>query len=256
MNKIILLVVFQFLSFSIFAQNNLYVLYKTNISNSVSQATLIASKTQSVYEEGIEFKERETDDLGGGRFALGTWDHLKIYQNINELGTIKIQLFQNKGQLSYVPKDYNIIDAMPKMNWVINEKKAPIEIHGYSCQEATVEFRGSKFYAYFTNEIPTTFGPWKFHGLPGLILKVRSAQNPAIYWEAEKIVYPYKDEFIDESDSISFDMTMKEYVDEFDELILERQKNFAAKTGGIVHPIPQSMKRAKSREAKYEWETW
>lgn len=48
------------------------------------------------------------------------------------------------------------------------------EILGYKCQEAKVDFRGRSYIAYFTSKIPFDAGPWKFHGLPGLILDVRS----------------------------------------------------------------------------------
>lgn len=45
---------------------------------------------------------------------------------------------------------------------------------GYRCQKATCEFRGRSYEAFFTSEIPYNDGPYKFDGLPGLVLKVKS----------------------------------------------------------------------------------
>lgn len=61
-------------------------------------------------------------------------------------------------------------EKYPLMQWsFVNEKKS---ILGYTCQKATCIFRGRTYIAWFTPQIPARYGPWKFGGLPGLILKV------------------------------------------------------------------------------------
>lgn len=47
-------------------------------------------------------------------------------------------------------------------------------ICGYACSVATVEFRGRKWKAWFADNLPIPEGPFKFYGLPGLILKMES----------------------------------------------------------------------------------
>lgn len=42
---------------------------------------------------------------------------------------------------------------------------------GYDCVKATAEFKGRKWIAWFSPEIPVSDGPWKLCGLPGLILE-------------------------------------------------------------------------------------
>ena len=59
---------------------------------------------------------------------------------------------------------------MEKQNWQIQPETK--EILGFSCQKADCEFRGRKYEAWFTPEIPIDNGPWKFAGLPGLIVAV------------------------------------------------------------------------------------
>ncbi len=45
-------------------------------------------------------------------------------------------------------------------------------ILGYKCQKATCTFRGREWTAWFALDIPISDGPWKFCGLPGLIMEV------------------------------------------------------------------------------------
>jgi GLPGLI family protein len=66
-------------------------------------------------------------------------------------------------------------EEIPKINWQIhNEKKRVLD---YDCQRATAEFRGRKWEAWFAPDIPISDGPYKFTGLPGLILEIHDTQN-------------------------------------------------------------------------------
>ncbi|WP_196894782.1 GLPGLI family protein [Aureivirga marina] len=42
----------------------------------------------------------------------------------------------------------------------------------FTAKKATAKFRGRNYTAWFTEEIPTMNGPWKFINLPGLILRI------------------------------------------------------------------------------------
>ena len=56
-----------------------------------------------------------------------------------------------------------------------------LHVCGYPCRKARTEFRGRNWTAYYTEEIPVSDGPWKFSGLPGLILKVEDSENQHIF---------------------------------------------------------------------------
>lgn len=66
-----------------------------------------------------------------------------------------------------------------KIEWKINSAKD--KFLGYSIQKATTEFGGRKWIAWFTSEIPVQDGPYKFFGLPGLILKINDSENEFLY---------------------------------------------------------------------------
>jgi GLPGLI family protein len=47
----------------------------------------------------------------------------------------------------------------------------------YPCRKAVCHFRGREWIAWYTPEIPRNEGPWKLHGLPGLILKAADSRG-------------------------------------------------------------------------------
>ena len=75
--------------------------------------------------------------------------------------------------------DYWYSENIPTQNWDIYDDT--MTIVGYFCQKATCHFRGRDFTAWFTPEIPINNGPWKFGGLPGLIMKVYDKDEIFIY---------------------------------------------------------------------------
>ncbi|MDQ0592201.1 GLPGLI family protein [Chryseobacterium ginsenosidimutans] len=57
-----------------------------------------------------------------------------------------------------------------KFDWKISNEKE--KIGAYNAQKATVEFGGKKWTAWFSSDLPFQDGPYKFSGLPGLIVKI------------------------------------------------------------------------------------
>jgi len=62
-----------------------------------------------------------------------------------------------------------------KFNWnILNDKQ---KIGEYNTQKATTEFGGRKWTAWFSTDLPFQDGPYKFFGLPGLIVKIEDDQK-------------------------------------------------------------------------------
>ena len=61
-------------------------------------------------------------------------------------------------------------ESIPVQKWVVSDDT--LTVAGYLCQKATCMFRGREYIAWFTMDILISNGPWKFGGLPGLMLKV------------------------------------------------------------------------------------
>ncbi len=68
------------------------------------------------------------------------------------------------GECGYYDEPFSEID------WVIVEDSTKT-ILDYQCIMASADYHGRKWTAWFTPEIPMQDGPWKFCGLPGLIME-------------------------------------------------------------------------------------
>ena len=79
-----------------------------------------------------------------------------------------------------------------RSNLTLEEKVAEIEwqihveeqksIKGFTCIKASGLFAGRQYEAWFSPEIPVSFGPFKLGGLPGLILEAKSSDGK-VSWE-------------------------------------------------------------------------
>lgn len=112
-------------------------------------------------------------------------------------------------------------------NWKINDSTKIIG--GYQTQMATTNFRGRKYVAWFTKEIPIPYGPWKFNDLPGLILEVSDstgsfyaiAKNVQIGQENHSILDKIQKEINKEDNYISLQKYL-DFREAKDQAILEK----------------------------------
>lgn len=73
---------------------------------------------------------------------------------------------------------YKISDERPIV-WKITSEKQ--KIGEWAAQKAETNFAGRHWFAWFTTDIPIQDGPYKFHGLPGLIVKLEDKTKSHVF---------------------------------------------------------------------------
>lgn len=66
-------------------------------------------------------------------------------------------------------------EKVTPINWEIAGDTT--SVLGYVCTKATCNFGGRSYTAWFTQDIPINEGPYKFYGLPGMILKLEDSEK-------------------------------------------------------------------------------
>lgn len=70
---------------------------------------------------------------------------------------------------------YVYTENKPVFDWMVTSDT--LTVLGYPCKKAVCLFRGRHYTAWFAPDIPLMEGPWKFNGLPGLIMKVEDVDK-------------------------------------------------------------------------------
>ena len=104
------------------------------------------------------------DAMNNGEFMRGNYPHKRL----------KTYIYKNypEGRMTVtdglILQDYCYVDSLHTQTWTMGDSTR--EVLGYTCQQATADFRGRRWTAWFATDIPVSDGPWKLGGLPGLIL--------------------------------------------------------------------------------------
>lgn len=141
--------------------------------------------------------ENSSDFLSYIKFKQDSTKTIKIRDYKSKNGTGMLNLNHNYGESKFneiISKNYEtdeinfqkqlykkVFDVSNncKLIWKINSEKSKISI--FNAQKATTEFGGRKWNAWFSSDIPIPDGPYKFYGLPGLIIKISDSENEYIY---------------------------------------------------------------------------
>jgi GLPGLI family protein len=94
----------------------------------------------------------------------------KFVYNILKNGNEKYDVFYD-----YTAYKYKIIDSTD-LKWNIINDSVKV-ILGQKCKLATTNFGGRKYNAWFSTEMNNSDGPYKFSGLPGIILELYDIRN-------------------------------------------------------------------------------
>lgn len=145
--------------------------------------------------------------------------------------------------------NYFIVEEKLQFDWQIDNGTKE-KIMGYTCTKATCKFAGRDYEAWFTTEIPISDGPYKFRGLPGLIVKISDSKKEHVFELQEvknvkaKLIYFIGQEYI-KTDAKGYvkalEASKAKYIDELKTMIsndetraratarIQRRNNFIEK---------------------------
>ena len=143
---------------------------------------------------------------------------------------------------------YLVYETIPVFKWEIENNETK-KIGDYICKKATTTFRGRNYIAWYTLDFTTYFGPWKFNGLPGLIMEVYDETN-RYHWIAQKIKTFNGAVKMPNDESNYFKIDLKKYVElEYDSPL---NTNDALLPRGAM--VTTFKGNRNDIEIKFEWE--
>ena len=139
-----------------------------NISKFETVGTQVGDSIRNSYPEILTASNTNPQEYADKMLSAPyTRFHYSIYKTI---AINRLYCYDKVGNVLY-----RYIEPDKLFTWKISQEKT--NIAGYACQRATTEFAGRVFEAWFTREVPISEGPYKFYGLPGLIVKVHDSDN-------------------------------------------------------------------------------
>lgn len=165
----------------------------TVIENKVSQLMILnISKDRS---EFYSLEKMKIDSTLLDRRNKGIND--PRYTQTEYITTYRILKYPNEKKLDHritLGVSPYLLRDNREISWTLELEYA--ELLGFKVQKATADFAGRKWIAYFSKDIPFPDGPYKFRGLPGLIVKVADDDNKHVFEligvnnSSEDFVYP------------------------------------------------------------------
>ncbi|MDY3089805.1 MAG: GLPGLI family protein [Porphyromonas sp.] len=101
---------------------------------------------------------------------MAPWRRYRSLARYDEQLTCDLGTKSLHANVPIVLDNWYYTEEMPRQEWTLLEGDSVIM--GYVCHRASTSFRGRSYVAYYAPDIPLPYGPWKFGGLPGLILSV------------------------------------------------------------------------------------
>lgn len=190
------------------------------------------------------------DELSGSMSVM--LDMGKIYRNIVIQKSNTPQLIETR---SFKGSNYLISDEFPPLVW--NTNYTDVDTLGkHVCHKATADYRGTTLVAYYTNDVPVPVGPYKFGGLPGLVVMLYNEGANPQYWLLKEIEYPYtgdvpvNEKYINALPKLS----LEHYVKKEDLETEERMRMMMSKMPLMEGVTVEHKKVRGSVEQVYEWE--
>ena len=132
-----------------------------------------------IYRRHMELKK--AGDSGITDELIKTGRIGKVFSDVPS-SAIRCSIFKNMTSKNITTIDHIYMQGMYEYEesfdcfiWQITAETDTI--NNYVCQKAICDFGGRTWEAWFTSELPFSDGPYKFSGLPGLILNIADTEN-------------------------------------------------------------------------------
>lgn len=156
--------IFLFLPLFLFCQSERFVYEYTSVKDTVKNDTVKAVMYLEVYKTGSVFYDIRNYRNDSVAYAQG--DRLSQFEN----RVYKKYPGYEVALITPIHHEVYSVSDPRKMDWKISPEKK--EINTLTGQKATLDFGGRVWTAWFSTDIPIADGPYKFHGLPGLIIQM------------------------------------------------------------------------------------
>lgn len=196
------------------------------------QGTLLVGSESSLfsYQAKIEL------DVGELSSEQSGWDHQTYSFQIKDTTTYHIwsqSIGTRVFHLERLPGLNSLCvvkESFPDIAWHITGNQKLIQ--NFTCFEATGHFGGRDYTVWFTEQIPTSYGPWKFHGLPGLIVQLEDKLGEVQFYVESLRSFPNERVPYNPFQNASFQiMDRASYVEEMKQYFRSLEKRMVSRVG-------------------------
>ncbi|QZE13771.1 GLPGLI family protein [Halosquirtibacter laminarini] len=96
----------------------------------------------------------------------------RLYKNYPKKSQYSMDFYSNKSHIRIAEPIFQ--------SWNLEEAQ-DTTIMGYRCSMATCHYAGRDYRAWYTLDIPISMGPYKFDGLPGLVVRVEDSEKQHVF---------------------------------------------------------------------------
>lgn len=232
-HKVLYLLIFILFSSNLFGQKNIKDTFKYKITYELS-AQLDSTDVNFVKTETMHLLVGDKLSTFSSR-AMSVENKLRIQGNSghtakNALTEFRYVIVKDRDQKktyyteSIVQDDYYYEEKLIDTIWKIGQETK--KYNKYICQKATATWRGRSYIAWFSEQIPIAEGPYKFSGLPGLIVEL---------YDEDKDYHFKLTSFEKLSIPLQFKMRFKDYIEMTKEELREQYLIYARDSFGYVN---------------------
>lgn len=147
---------------------------------SLKDSTIVEKTVLDIQNGNLSIFRTEQEKKSDSLIAFTGYGFGASLRFENQFYTIK-KLSENKifKSLKTMLREILQININEKLDWIILPEKG--KFGTFEVQKATLNYGGRNWIAWFSNEITIQDGPYIFHGLPGLIVKISDDQNNFIF---------------------------------------------------------------------------